>query len=651
LENLDIRKWLDNIPVREKIPAQETILKPVFRISIEFGLNLIPLVDPNKGAKLLERVNSIRRYISSELGLMVPGIGFRDNLQLKPDSYIIKINEFEIATGEVRLDRLLAIGPWNCLKLFTGPRCLEPTYGLPAVWIKIEERNEAERKGCMVFDSESVIGTHLTEIIRQHASELIGRQEIANMLATLKKSHPALEVYPELYNLGEIKIILQNLLKEQVSIRDIVTIMEILADYGTVTKNPDKLTEYVRHALRRDICREYQDGTGKIFVLTLNTKIEKIIERAVEKNKSFLEFKTGSNIIKVLDKHIKGIKDQGMQPILLCSPKIRLYIKRLTERFFPNLVVLAYNEIENGINVINVGCVSLPCYFTFLKVRVKKIIFYIEQYIKKQYLKWKYFKKTPLQKSVENDRYIRTEIVDKSLSNTCKHCGYKNNIQHGFIENYCAHCGKNLFNTEPTVDIEKINYLCLRLDVDKDVAIKSLMEYNNPRNALLNLKEKIKELQWASKKGDRRKDEIEYIAHKSCETDKIDEKNNLIKMTTSIESLGLDDKIKEIIKQTGISSYEAFLALTDVECCLDNALNLIKSNSDNQPVEEQKYKTIHELREVLYEPETWNKIEYITRETSCKISDAFKALIESSEDELSAVKAIQERKKEKKKEN
>ena len=122
-------------------------------------------------------------------------------------------------------------------------------------------------------------------------------------------------------------------------------------------------------------------------------------------------------------------------------------------------------------------------------------------------------------------------------------------------------------------------------------------------------------------------------------------------MTTSIESLGLDDKIKEIIKQTGISSYEAFLALTDVECCLDNALNLIKSNSDNQPVEEQKYKTIHELREVLYEPETWNKIEYITRETSCKISDAFKALIESSEDELSAVKAIQERKKEKKKEN
>lgn len=348
-----------------KKPESVVQLMQVDPISLEVGRGLLSLVDPNQGAKLLERVTSIRRHIALELGIVVPGVRFRDNLQLKPNAYVIKIKEIEVAQGEVQINQFLAIGPEEKLKNLRGTKTVDPTYGMPGVWISPEQRGDAERLGCMIFDPVSVVATQLTEVVRGHANELLGRQEVQALIDTVKKTHPAVvkEVIPDALSLGEVQKVLQNLVKERVSIRDLVTILETMADNVHITKDPEMLTEFVRVALSRVICKEYMNNEGTINVITLDPSIEQIVQGAIQRTEagSFLTLdpNTGQEILQAISGQVQQLQERGLQPILLCSPPVRSALRKLTERSFPNLVLLSWNEIAPKVNVNSVGMVQV----------------------------------------------------------------------------------------------------------------------------------------------------------------------------------------------------------------------------------------------------------------------------------------------------
>lgn len=348
-----------------KKPESVVQLMQVDPISLEVGRGLLSLVDPNQGAKLLERVTSIRRHIALELGIVVPGVRFRDNLQLKPNAYVIKIKEIEVATGEVMVNQFLAIGPEDKLKNLRGTKTVDPTYGMPGVWISPEQRGDAERLGCMIFDPVSVIATQLTEVVRSHAADLLGRQEIQALVDTIKKTHPAVvkDLVPEQLSLGEVQKVLQNLVRERVSVRDLVTILETVADNVQMSKDPEVLTECVRVALSRVICKEYMNNEGVINVITLDPQIEQIIAQSIQRTEmgSFLALdpNMGQEVLMSIGQEVGKLQERGLQPIILCAPQIRPALKRLTDRSFPNLVVLSWNEIAPKVNVNSVGMVSL----------------------------------------------------------------------------------------------------------------------------------------------------------------------------------------------------------------------------------------------------------------------------------------------------
>lgn len=347
-----------------KKPESVVQLMQVDPISLEVGRGLLSLVDPNQGAKLLDRVTSIRRHIALELGVVVPGVRFRDNLQLKPNAYVIKIKEIEVASGEVQVNQFLAIGPEEKLKNLRGTKTVDPTYGMPGVWISPEQRGDAERLGCMIFDPVSVVATQLTEVVRTHANELLGRQEIQALIDTVKKTHPAVvkEVVPDALTLGEVQKVLQNLVKERVSIRDLVSILETMADNVHMTKDPEMLTEFCRVSLSRVICREYCNNEGTINVITLDPQIEQLVQGAIQRTDmgSFLTLdpNVGQEILQAISNQVTSLQDRGLQPILLVAPQVRPALRKLTERSFPNLVVLSWNEIAPKVNVNSVGMVS-----------------------------------------------------------------------------------------------------------------------------------------------------------------------------------------------------------------------------------------------------------------------------------------------------
>ncbi|MFP4498431.1 MAG: FHIPEP family type III secretion protein, partial [Vulcanimicrobiota bacterium] len=349
----------------KKKPESVVQLMQVDIISLEVGRGLLSLVDPNQGAKLLERVTSIRRHIAMEMGIVVPGVRFKDNLQLKPNAYVIKIKEIEMATGEVMVNQFLAIGPEDKLRNLRGTKTVDPTYGLPGVWISPEQRGDAERLGCMIFDPVSVIATQLTEVIRSNSADLLGRQEVQALVDTIKKTHPAVvkELIPDTMNLGEIQKILQNLVRERVSIRDLVTILETVADNVSVTKDIEILTECVRVSLSRLICRDYMNNEGIINVITLDPQVEQLIAGSIQRSEvgSFLALdpNLGQEILTRLGDEINKLQEQGLQPICLVAPQIRPAFKKLSERSFPSLVVLSWNEIAPKVNVNSVGMVSL----------------------------------------------------------------------------------------------------------------------------------------------------------------------------------------------------------------------------------------------------------------------------------------------------
>ena len=358
---------------REDIhPAQlEEMRKPenvmgllhVDPIEVEFGYAIIPLADVNQGGDLLDRVVMIRRQIALELGMVVPIIRLRDNIQLGPNQYRIKIKGIEVAEGELVMDGFLAMDPGTAAGEIEGTDTLEPAFGLPAKWIKEEEKDRAEMLGYTVVDPPTVISTHLTETIKAHIHELLGRQEVKKLVDNLKENHPALvdELVPKQMTYGEVQKVLANLLREGVSIRDLVTIFETLADYAPVTHDPDMLTEYVRQSLSRTISKKFVPGK-KARVVTLDQGLEEKILNSVQQTEqgSFITLDPDitKRMINSLSNQLNAFTQTGEQPIVLTSPVVRLYFKKLTEQFAPGLVVLSYNELEPGIEIQSLGVVS-----------------------------------------------------------------------------------------------------------------------------------------------------------------------------------------------------------------------------------------------------------------------------------------------------
>lgn len=358
---------MEEVQEAEEIKKPENVVEllQVEKMEMELGYALIPLVDSEQGGDLLDRIIMIRRQCAVEMGFIVPPVRIRDNMQLKPNAYLIKIKGIEIASGELLLDNYLAIGPdIEHDNEIIGIDTLEPAFSLPARWIETGDKERAEMKGYTVVDPASVLATHLTAIIKSHSHELLGRQEIQNIVDYIKEQNSAVvdELIPELMSLGDLQRVLANLLKEQVSIRDMITIMETLADYSKITKDVDVLTEYVRQALKRQISKQYSGDKHTMSVLTLDPGLEEKLRESIQHSEfgSYLALDPdiAQPMIDRLSRQYEELSQRGITPIVVCAPILRLYFKRLIDRFISNLVVLSYNEIDSNINVEVVGMVS-----------------------------------------------------------------------------------------------------------------------------------------------------------------------------------------------------------------------------------------------------------------------------------------------------
>ncbi|MDF2928228.1 flagellar biosynthesis protein FlhA [Anaerospora sp.] len=345
-------------------PENIVALLQVDPMELEIGYSLIPIVDVSQGGDLLDRVVMIRRQCALELGLIVPTIRIRDNIQLKPNIYVIKLRGVEIAKGELMLDHYMAMNPGTVFDEIQGIATVEPAFGLPALWIQESLREQAELSGYTVVDPVSVLATHLTEVIKSHADEILGRQEVQTLVDAVKQNNPAVvdEVVPSLLSLGDIQKVLANLLRERVSIRDMVTIMETLGDYGSLTKDTELLTEYVRHALSRQISKQHvQNNT--LTCLTVDPQLENTINGAVQRTEQgsyvALEPQVMQAIVASLSSELPKLTNLGYQPLVLTSPAVRMHFRKLTERVAPNLTVLSYAEIEPKIEVQALGMVKL----------------------------------------------------------------------------------------------------------------------------------------------------------------------------------------------------------------------------------------------------------------------------------------------------
>ena len=345
-------------------PENVTSLLQVDPIELEFGYGIIPLADVNQGGDLLDRVVMIRRQIALELGTVVPIIRLRDNIQLNPNQYIIKIKGVQVSEGEILFDHYMAMNPGYVEEEITGIPTFEPSFHLPAIWITEGQRERAESMGYTVVDPPSIIATHLTEIIRQYISELLTRQDVQSLVDNLKESNPSLvdELYPKLLGLGEIQKVLQNLLREGISIRDLLTIFETLADYATTTRDTDILTEYVRQSLKRAISGKFFPANETTSVVTLDPKLEQEIMASVKQTEQgaylTLDPAKTKGIMDSLGTEIKKLEDLGKIPLVITSPIVRAYFKKLTEDYYKDLVVVSYNEVESTVELQSVGMVT-----------------------------------------------------------------------------------------------------------------------------------------------------------------------------------------------------------------------------------------------------------------------------------------------------
>ncbi|EWH22432.1 flagellar biosynthesis protein FlhA [Bacillus haynesii] len=349
-----------------KSPESVVHLLDIDPIEFEFGYGLIPLADANQGGDLLDRIVMIRRQLALELGLVIPVVRIRDNIALQPNEYRLKIKGNEVAKGELLLDHFLAMSPTGEDDQIEGIDTIEPSFGLPAKWIPESQKDQAEMLGYTVVDPASVVSTHITEQVKKHAHELIGRQETKQLIDHLKESYPVLveEISPNPLSVGDIQKVLAKLLKEKVSIRNLVTIFETLADYGKLTTDSDMLTEYVRQALAKQITAQYAKENETLKVVTCSGRVEKAVAEGIQQtehgNFLSLEPALSENIIQSVAREIEQLSLRQEVPILLCSPPVRMYVKQLLERYFPDLPVLSYNELEANVEVQSIGVVDIP---------------------------------------------------------------------------------------------------------------------------------------------------------------------------------------------------------------------------------------------------------------------------------------------------
>ena len=348
-----------------KSPESVVNLLSMDPIEFEFGYGLIPLVDTNQGGDLLDRIVMIRRQLAIELGMVIPVVRIRDNIQLQPNEYRLKIRGNVMANGELLLDHYLAMSPGTDDDVIVGIDTIEPSFGLPAKWITEDMKEEAEILGYTVVDPPSVVSTHITEIIKTNAYDLLGRQETKQLIDHLKEQYPILveEVTPNPLSIGEVQKVLAKLLKENISIRNLPVIFETLADFGKVTSDSDVLAEYVRQALARQITNQYLQSNESLKVVTLSGKVEKTIADGVQQtehgNYLAIDPIVSQSILESIAKQVEQVSIMEQTPIILCSPAVRMYVRQLTERYFPQIPILSYNELETNVEVQSVGVVNI----------------------------------------------------------------------------------------------------------------------------------------------------------------------------------------------------------------------------------------------------------------------------------------------------
>lgn len=348
-------------------PAAEAIdiLTPLDPLGLEVGYGLIPLVDAAQGGELLGRIKALRKQLALEIGFVVPSIHIRDNLQIKPNEYIFLIKGIEMARGELMPGYQLAITHDDPSHKIRGIETKEPAFGLPAVWIPDKEKDAVQARGVVVVDPSTVITTHLTEIIRTNVEDLIGRQEVQSLLDNLSKTHAKVveDLVPKVISIAILQKILQRLLRERISIRDLLTIIETLSDYVPMTKNIDILLGYVRQSLARAITKQYQDQSGNVNVIMLSPDIEDLIQRSIQHGEyeSFItpDPNTIKRIMTSIQNYVTDFTSKGYQPVLLCSPNIRTHFRKIVEKFFPHVCVIAHNELTRDANITSFGMVEL----------------------------------------------------------------------------------------------------------------------------------------------------------------------------------------------------------------------------------------------------------------------------------------------------
>ncbi|MBR5866418.1 MAG: FHIPEP family type III secretion protein, partial [Spirochaetaceae bacterium] len=344
--------------------SADATISPPDPLSLELGYALIPLVDKEKGAELLERVTLIRREMAIDLGLIVPRIRITDNIRLEPNEYSFKIKGVAAGSGKIKMGWYMCINSGGVTEEIPGEKTVEPAFGLPAVWVSEENRDRAERAGYAIVDAPTMIATHLTEIIKHRASEILGRQEVQKMIDELRKDYPAVvEEVMQIFKVGELVKVLQGLLKEQVSIRNMVAILETLADYGPVTKKNDVLVERVRQALGRQICLQYADEQGILRVFTVNQSfLEKLLESKIETVNgpvAMLDPVSHRKWISSLSSALAVAKNMGYLPVILCPESVRSLVKTSTERELPGVIVLSTEEITTDVKLESLGEVNV----------------------------------------------------------------------------------------------------------------------------------------------------------------------------------------------------------------------------------------------------------------------------------------------------
>ncbi len=346
-------------------PEKVDSLLKVDQMTLEVGYGLIPLVDPSQGGDLLERISMLRRQTAADMGIVVPPIRILDNMQLEPNQYVVKIRNVRIAEGSIMGDRLLAMDSGMVSGKVEGIETKEPAFGLTAYWIDEKEKERAHAFGYTVVEPSAVIATHITEVVKDNASELITREETKHLLEKLKESSPAIveEVIPDILSTADVQNVLKALLRERISIRDLETIMEVLGDYGRRTKDIDILCEYVRNALSRQICEQYCEDDRELYAVTLDPQLEDVLSNAVQQTEGgaylSLDPQNVERIVRAVTNEVQQVVQQGHHPVVLCSPQVRLHLSRILRNAVPSVGVLSYNEIDSDIKVQSSGIVRL----------------------------------------------------------------------------------------------------------------------------------------------------------------------------------------------------------------------------------------------------------------------------------------------------